>query len=337
MLNKNIYIMYPVGNYGNYLHWILNISEANSAQFTTANPQNLNCPVSLLPNSVTTNDLFIQRPPLMNITSFVAWLVKNKPTNKLVNPIETHDMFFLRSQAALALISQFDTGAVFINIYIDNDADSVKFVAINNFYNSPHFKDAIDLFQNLSPYYSFTNLQENSAINLQDRNNLVHTWKNLASVNTEPIDMNMIENFANFKQQWFNNRIYHNQYEMQSDVWQMPDYNQLSTNVYQIKLRDIFAADFVDKLETKIQSTSVGNFDFSYAKSFHNGFVNSQTHLQWFTDIDQFRQTKVASPYLLSTNFLQAMLVDEMINHWLSPSIDWENYSTEDLVKIISG
>lgn len=294
MLRKNVYLLYPAGYTGNYINWIINVSDKHLAEHAVKDP---------ITQAGNTHG-HIRIPTHQNFNKTMTWMLYNQPKEKKIYPInviESSKDYPVKAAYAVQNILRFDSDPVIINIHDNNDLDIRKFAAINMVTKWSVYLQVQALWHN--DYNPLVDPDENKAIDW-----LADNWKT-AIVNNPPLNRDEVNWHLQKQNRWFELR--HNQapWEVTQDQYLLP--HAIPDSVYDISVKDITQHDFIYKIADILEHNNVADFNFEHVHNFHSTFVEKQPNLVWFDDIDFFRKTGTASPWLLSHRLTRAFLLEE--------------------------
>jgi len=130
--------------------------------------------------------------------------------------------------------------------------------------------------------------------------------------------------------QWYNLRNKNNPHEVNEEQFAKPS-NPVDY-YHHLDLSEIYKETFIDKLSSIVKDKNAGDFDFEYAKSFHNNYIEAQQHLRFIDEINEFKKTKVLTAYLDSHPLIQAIVIKEIFDQLPT---DWETKTLQEIVKAL--
>lgn len=329
MFNRNLYFLYPAGYMGTYLSWVLHKSEVSSADTTINWPINTVADPNSKEGGFGTAHLHIKSPTHLGFDHMIRWILFNKPQNPQIFTMSccryTNSDYRKRPEFAIQYMSRFDPLASFVNIHADDDMDSIKFGCLNTLSKWPIYFKATGVWLD----FGFDSAKDDTVIDLSIRNFFIKNWKDKFPTNAKTANREEVKINLDNGQKFFDVRHSNNPIEVPESQYLVPTIDDVWKNVHEFTLKDIMSDNFIDLVETRLGHT--GTYDFTYAKKFHPTYVEHQVNLQWFKDINAFRESGVLTDYLLKTNLAQAFVVEELD---IPAGYDWESRSTEELVKL---
>lgn len=321
-MNKNIFFLFPPGYSGNYLQWIINISEESKKHVTVKNP--------LLPNG--TSHAFVRRPTHMGVFNILNWIIKNNPQSPQTFVVYTNaakDTWIDHpAHAAYRLLKSYPTG-LFVNIYASTE-DDVKVGTLNSYTKWTTWMYDKTAFSSLQPLTFDWEGGKNHIISINDRNWLVENWRSFFAVNNQPFDwQELTYNIDGFKR-WYSVRK-----ELEPDETDAEQFNNFDVfpfdNILDISLSEIYNSNFLKQssFTSWVESHDVGRFNWEYAKSYHQAYLDAQDNLQWYSHIEAMRNHKVVSKWLIQHSLGQAFVLDEVKNQLKE---NWQQKPTEQIL-----
>jgi hypothetical protein len=294
MLKKNVYITYPAGYMGTYLNWMIHASEQDLAKETVVDPV----------TEVSNAHRHIKFPTHLSWAKALTWIAYNKPTKNLVYALNArkHKDYHLTPEYAIQNIMRMDENPVFINCHDEDDADTVKFGALNMFTKWPTFLSAIGVWHN--EYNPATDSDSKQA-----RNWLIDNWQKESPGNSK-INPDIILYNLKGHRDWFDIRKKTAPLEMTTEQYLIPD--GLPEHLYNVSIKDIIQKDFPRQFEDLVKSADLGDFNFDHCKAYHETFLSKQTNIKWFEAVEKFRTTKTVDPWFYDNALSQAFLLLEI-------------------------
>lgn len=304
--------MFPPGYMGNYLNWIINVSEVDTSRSTTKSP--------LTQNGNTHNHL--RFPTHIGIDDIMVWMVYKKPIQKQVYVLNIAE----GSQArTVTTIFRMDPDAVIINLHDDNNEYIKKLGALNMTYTWPTFLDVMMMSSNNSRYKYNPFDDANTDLALVW---LVHNWEEYFRFNYK-IDKVEVMNIFDSKTTWFNIREKTGNGEITTDHYNL--FNKFPDHCYDICIMDIVTNNFIPMFTTILERAKCGNFNFSYALNYHNTYINNRPNKEWFSMIDKFNRTKIVDPWFNKHILRKAFIIHEFIKLDIAPD-NWELTTYDDII-----
>jgi hypothetical protein len=325
MLKKNIYLLYPPGSSGTYIHWCIHKSEKDLSNDTIDNP--LNTKDNSTYGGVGTAHLHTRIPTHQSIHHHLCWMTYNQPKDKKVFLINCHNVpnsfQVSRPEMAISSIMASDPDPVIVVIHDNNDPDNKKYGALNNLTKWPIFFKANQAIEEKFNFDSF-----NCKDSIDARNLFVNRFAEIFP-SLSGLDFDTLGKRLNWYKEWYEVRNQHNGHEVNEDTYVLPKLH--IPNLYHICLTDIVNDKFLIWFNNFVNSIDAGNFDTSYVTKFHSTYVNAQPHLQWFEEIEKFRKTFQLTEYLESHSLLHAFVIME-VKPYLPDGYNWEKESIKDIV-----
>lgn len=322
-MHKNIFFLFPPGYSGNYLQWIINISEASKTEFTVKNP--------LLPNG--TSHAFIRKPTHMGLFNILTWIVKNQPTapQTYVVYANTGPSWSDHPAHAAYRILKCYPDALIVNIHAAND-DEAKVAALNSYTKwTTWIYDQVAT----APVQEHTFDWEggkNGIISIGDRNWLFDNWRKFFTINDQPFNWEELTyNIDGFKR-WY--KVREELEPAETDTEQFNNFETFPTdNIFDLSLGELYSPDFfkTTKFITWAESQHAGKFDWDYARSYHQTYLDAQDNLRWFTDVAIMREQKSVSTWLLKHTLGQAFVLEEVTDQ-LAQVDSWREKPTEQVL-----
>jgi len=318
MFAADIFFLYPPGYSGNYLQWILNVSEKDLSADTIRDP--------LLPDGTTHG--FVRKPTHIGLSRLVQWMLKNKPQQHktyIVNAFQNPTAWIQQAPYAASFLLHAFPDCNLVNIYADTD-DEVKYGALNCYTKWPTFFDANKFCQN----YEFDVWGATGQPTLTDRNHFYNNWRKDFPVNRKAFNEEFAYN-VRVTQEWYTSRNNLQPWEVNEEEYvhyAIPPVEKiLHVSLAEI-LKDTFLTDtFIPWAESR----NIGTFDWAHAVNYHSTYVQAQKNSAWFTSISQFRNSKIVDDFLLSNSLSQAFLLEELGSD-LADIIGWEGMTTEQIL-----
>jgi hypothetical protein len=323
-MNKNIFFIFPPGYSGNYLQWICNVSEASKTEFTVKDP--------LLPNG--TSHGFVRRPTHTGVFNILNWIIKNQPTSPqtyiLFANISKQSWIDHPAHAAYRLLKSYPNGLI-VNIYANSNDEAIV-GALNSYTKwTTWMHDQTAFGPSRTPAFDWEG-GKNNIISLDDRNWLFENWRTFFSLNDQPFNWGELTyNIEGFRQ-WY--KVRKELEPAETDADQFNNFETFPTNnIIDVKLGDIYNQHFFENTElfSWLDTQHAGEFDWNYAKQYHQKYIAAQDNLRWFTDINVMRNHKQVSKWLLKHSFGQALVLEEIAEH-LDQVEQWQSNTTENIL-----
>lgn len=326
-MNKNVFFLFPAGYSGNYLQWIINISEESKKEFTVKNP--------LLSNGTT--HAFVRKPTHMGVFNILNWIIKNQPSSPqtfiLYANADKDAWIDHPAHSAYRLLKSYPDG-LFVNIYASTD-DEVKVGALNSYTKwTTWMYDQTSFGSDQTPKFDWEG-GKNGIVSIADRNWLVENWRTFFTINNQAFNWDELKYNIDGFRRWYKGRK-----EMEPAETDSQQFNSFETfptdNILDVTLGDIYSRDFFDntQLFSWLDSQHAGKFDWEYAKSYHQTYLDAQDNLRWFTDIANMRQHQLVSTWLLKHTLGQAFVLEE-VKDQLDQIQDWHQKTTQQILGIL--
>lgn len=325
MFHKNIYILYPPGYSGSYINWCISKSEVDLSKITVDDP--LNTSANNKYGGVGTSHLHHRIPTHAGLKELAIWLILNKPVEKkifIVNARNDH-----KFQETIQWILAFDRDPIIIQITA-TDLHTQAIGNLNCVTKWPIYFDVI----NITKKYNLSFPCENT---IDVRNKFVVHYEEIFAY-SYPLEYEkpssklydfryLVDDYRH----WYETRHAHNPHEVNSELYVEPYHTP--RHYYAIDLKKIYQLDFINLLETIMEETNAGTFDFSYVKNYHPTYVNAQPHLQFLDEIKEFSKTKVLTEYLCSHPLIQAYVIMDLLPNL--PDRNWLDQTLQEIVKAL--
>ena len=315
--------MFPPGYSGNYLQWIINISEESKKELTINNP--------LLPNGTT--HAFVRKPTHMGLLTILPWIIKNTPSCPQTYVVYANTGSNSNEHPAFAAFNILKSypDALIVNIHTKTD-DVTKVGALNGYTKWTTWIYDTMAFDPAQKYEFDWEGGKNGIISISDRNWLLEHWRKFFVINDQPF---------NWKEQKYNIEGFKNWLKVrkelepnESDSEQFNNFEPFPfKNIFDIGLDKIYSPDFFEntKFTRWIDSQNVGKFDWEYAKGYHQTYLDAQDNLQWFSDIGNMREHRLVSKWLLKHTLGQAFVLEE-VKDQLAQVQGWQEKHTEEIL-----
>lgn len=323
MLSNDIFFLYPPGYCGNYLQWIINISEKDSHAKTIKDP--------LLPDSTTHG--FVRRPTHINIMHTLVWLSRNAPVAPQTfivncfdrgNDWQTHAAW----SAVTAMRARHNPRCVNISAELH---DEIIIGALNCYTKWPTFL-LCDRNYNPPDWHQFDiwGGLPGAAISIPDRNFLYDHWDKRFPINPT-FNWYEFEDQVKLVHGWYTARNTHQPWEVNEKEYVVFD-TVPRQFIHEVKLSDILSHDFLDRCFIPwIESQNIGEFDWDHAQGYHRRYIAAQKNLQWSVSANAMRNFKQVDVFLQSNSFLQALTLREC-----GPELDFvKDWRSKDLSDIL--
>lgn len=325
MLTKNVYILYPAGYSGSYIHWAINITDYNNSQFTIKDP--INSSDSKKFGGIGTSHLHTRIPSHQGLMETLHWKIVNKDNDTKIYLINIHPD---RDNAKIIKeLMMSDPTGIFINIHDNSDFLIQSYGFINCVIKWPSFL-YVTAFNNFKLHEQF------DIFNCKDdiifRNYCVENMNILC--NNPPIDFLQLTEYLKRRKEWFNRRSSLQYHEINENYY-ITNY-EIENRIFELSCYDIVTDKFPNILKNIfLESNLSNNFDFDYLENFHYNYIKSQKNLQWFESFNKWQRDGVIDDYLNSHSIIAAILINFMIheNKTLT-TINWKKLSLDNLNKI---
>ena len=324
MLTKNIYILYPPGYFGTYIHWCISKSEKDLAEITVDDP--LNKADSTTFGGKGTAHLHSRVPTHQSLHAHLIWVAYNKPAEKKIYLINAKNYDNERlgdtPEWAISSIIRADPDPVIIFINDGGSMDARKFGALNTITKWPIFYKANQLIERNYQFDSF-----NCKDSIEYRNKFVEKFSAILPYSTH-LNPNKLGSLIEEYTTWYNVRSGHNGHEVNEETYVPPTSDM--PNLFIMSLAEISSPQFPTWFDQFINKINAGSFNTDYIKEFHQNYIDAQDNLQWFTEIQEFRKNFQLTDYLKSHSLIQAFVIMEVLH--LLKDYDWKSKSIDEIV-----
>lgn len=264
MLNKNLYLIWPTGYYGTYLHWIIKKSNPKSANSTVDTPF----------TTEGSSHAHHKIPTHMSIEAHLVDLIKNRhptgtiyPIGLVTNITYASNNFNWRKtfENVLFWIFRLEQEPVIINIYNENNVYHNKLAAINMFHKE-HYE--IEHYSNNDGYYVYRD--ENK---IRARNYLFKNWQTYYPYHIKQVTVDTLDLFKKTNNENVELRRKWEGYEYDADLHLV---TATGRYFYNIKISDFLEQDFIDKIELILRDSNLADFDFTHARNTHTEYLSRQ-------------------------------------------------------------
>lgn len=321
MLTKNIYILYPAGYGGAYIHWCVSKSEKDSASTTVDDP--LNKEDSLTYGGAGTAHLHVRIPTHQNIRSHMFWMIYNQPKDKKIYLVNVFNGGNSSPEAAINDILQFDPAPVFIAITSGGYTDIQKFGGINTITKWPIFFKANQYIEKKFGFDSF-----NCKDSIEARNIFVEKFYEIFP-QFYRIHKDVLAEKIEWYRNWYAVRGTFNGHEVNGETYVLPV--NASPKIYSLTVKEAMSPEFIPWFNNFVNEIDAGEFNTEFVTKYHPTYVDAQDNVQWFTEIDKFRQTFELTDFLRSHSLIQAFVIMEVLP-LLPTNYNWKDKSIDQIV-----
>lgn len=325
MLTKNIYILYPPGYSGSYIHWAISKSDVDLTNLTVDDPLNKHANEKF--GGAGTAHLHTRIPTHQDSLRHLIWVALNRPTENKIYLINCHkyaDSPDKRSvEDAIKSILQLDPNPVFIIIHDTDDMDVRKYGSLNTITKWPIFFKAN---QQIAIEHQFDSF--NCKDSIDARNLFVNRYEYIFPYSS-PLNMKKMERKMRWYKQWYTVRNTFNGHEVNEDTYLLP--KETLEHVYSISVRDIVSDKFLAWFENFTAMSQSSNYNTSYVNSYHSNYVDAQDNFKWFAEIVEFRKTYQLTDFLRSHSLIQAFIIME-VKHLLPPEYNWQSKTIDEII-----
>lgn len=304
MLTNDIFFLYPPGYCGNYLQWIINVSEKDRSQNVILDP--------LLPDSTTHG--YVRKPTHLGPMHVLVWLARNGPISPqtfVVNCHNTGDSWTEHPGYAAHLFMRVRSNPRCISISAV-DPDDIYLGALNCYTKWSVWFKANSIW-NKSNFYNFDidGGQDPCVPDISDRNWLYDNWRTKFPINKEfawdEFEFGMRKNRA-----WYNVRNLYTPEEVNASEYNV--YEFIPTNlIKEIRLGDLLSHGFLERTFIPwIEQQNIGDFNWEHAIAYHDTYLAAQKNLQWLNSINAMRQYKYVDKFLQKHSLVQALVLDDL-------------------------
>jgi hypothetical protein len=260
----------------------------------------------------------------------LSWVLYNRPEHPLIYLINARDLSGAvgnrqgSSEEVIMQVLNYDPDPVFIHIHDGNDIEWRRVANINCIKKWPVFFRSDQKIEKIFKFDCFD-------IENTHTRNIFAMYRQKIFPYHGFIEKNFLSERLEWYRQWYEIRHAHSPHEVNGSTYIVP--GQKKINLYQLHLKDIMGQGLFDVLEQAVTDSECGDFDFQYARGFHDNYVKSQTNLEWFDIIKEFKKQSIHEKIFSSTMY-QSLLLEEMIPQLEQSKIDWKNLSTQQCVEL---
>lgn len=327
MLSKNIYLLYPPGSSGSYIHWCINKSEIDSANNTINDP--INKEVSDAFGGVGTAHLHTRIPTHQSIHQHLLWMTYNQPKEKKIFLLNCHNVpnsfDVSRPDVAIRSILGSDPDPVIVMINDNDVLDDRKYGSLNTITKWPVFFKANQIIEKRFGFDSF-----NCKDSIEARNIFAESYYEIFPFLND-LNQDKLTESLEWYEEWYRVRNHHNGHEVNDETY-IPPKMEID-HLYYISLTDIVSNRFPAWFDEFVSKINAGTFDTKFVKDHHQTYIDAQVNLQWFTEIEQFRKTYKLTDFLRSHALLQAFVIME-IKHLLPAVYKWKEMPIDHIVYV---
>lgn len=325
MLTKNIYILYPAGYGGSYIHWAINISDIDLFQNTIKNPLNLSNSKKF--GGIGTAHLHTRIPTHQGLYETLHWKIYNKHNDNRIFLVNIHPD---RDNAKIIKeLMMSDPTGVFINIHDEANFLIRSYGFINQVIKWPEFL-------HVSRFNGFT-LHENFDIfncskDIIFRNYCVLNMNILCD--NPPIDFLILTSYLNRRKEWFKKRNESQPHEVNKNYY--VDNYEIKNRIFELNCHDISTDKFPKILKRIMQESCISdNFNLEYIEEFHPNYVGKQANLQWFKSFENWEKTGEIDDFLQSHSIIESIIIEFILaNDERLTKMPWKNMPLTNLNKI---
>jgi len=323
MLNRDLWMIWPTGYYGSYIHWLISKSEVDLSEKTLDSP--------FFSNG--SSHAHIKNPPHHTIEFALQCMLRNRYPKGTIYPLGVKSNVTFNSannnwmksfDNTVFWILRIDHEPVILNIHNDENLYQTKLAAVN-VYNKENW--IVDEFNNNNNYNPF--VDKNT---LNARNYVTKNWKSLYPYQNKKVTVDMIKNFRDSYNIGNKIRHFHEGHEYNlEDNW----IYATGKHIYNISLTDILNKDFIKNiLSTIMADANIGNFDWDKTNDVHAEFISrQQPYIQIANDLYTQARNLVYHKNLDDNILYSGLAIDTLLElHGHLPN-NWQELSLQQIVK----
>jgi hypothetical protein len=323
MLNRNLWMIWPTGYYGSYVHWLICKCEKDLSKNTVDSP--------FFNNG--SSHAHIKNPPHHTIEFQIQSILRNRyPTgtiypigvksNVTFNSANNNWMKSFENTIFWILRTEIDD-PVIINIHNHDNIYQTKLAAIN-VYHKEHW--IVTEFPDDSGYKPFSDSNT-----LRARNYLVDTWKSFYPYQNKQLS---VETIDQFRDAYNNGNLLRHQIESyeynKADNW----ISATGKHLYNIKLDEILSDNFIDILSSIMDDAQIGDFDWKKCGNIHEEFLERQkNYIQIANNLYVQAQDLIYYPDLDDNILYSALAIDTLHEQNGYLPDDWQLLSLRQIVE----
>jgi len=323
MLNRNLWMIWPTGYYGSYIHWLICKCEKDLSATTVDSP--------FFDNG--SAHAHIKNPPHHTIEYQIQSILRNRYPNGTIYPVGVKSNVTFNS-ANNNWMKSFDNtifwilrserdDPVIINIHNHDNIYQTKLAAIN-VYHKEHW--IVTEFPDDSGYKPFSD----SNI-LRARNYLVDKWKSFYPYQNKQLSVETVEQYREVYNS--GNLLRH---KLESYEYNIADNWIAATgkHLYNIRLDEILCDTFIEKLADIMDKAAIGEFDWSKCDDIHREFLaRQQPHIQITNDLYMQARDLIYRHSLDDNILYSALAIDTLLEEKGYLPDDWQILPLQRIVE----
>lgn len=321
MLNRNLWMIWPTGYYGSYIHWLISRAEKDLKKNTVDSP--------FFSNG--SSHAHIKNPPHQTIENLIQARIRNNYPDGTIYPIGIRsNVSYTGSQPnwmksfenSFFWTLRLEHEPVLINIYNGSNEYYTK-LAVINMYNKENW--VVESYPDENDYYCF---KDTDAI--KARNYLVKNWKTVYPWHDKQATVETVNLYREPENAAIQTRYKNESWEYnRDDNWIYATGRYL----YNIKLEEILNVDFISRLENILVDCEIGDFDFSDIKTVHTEFLSRQkTYIDITSSLYVQADTLQYNPELSKNILYEALAIDALMEKNILPD-DWQILTLKEIVE----
>jgi len=324
MLNRNLWMIWPTGYYGSYIHWLISRAEQDLSKNTIDNPFFNNGSAHA----------HIKNPPHQTIEFQIQAMLRNRYPTGTIYPIGIRSNVSYNSdnhnwmksfENTFFWIMRIENEPVIINLYNGGNDYHTKLAAIN-VYHKEHW--IIETVPDSNGYYPFKDNDK-----LFARNYLVENWKHIYPWHNEQLSTNTVDLYREAMNKSLQLRHEKEGWEYnKEDNW----IHASGKYLYNIEISTVLQPNFIDILADIMSHCAIGNFDWDAVRHIHSEFINKQ---QPFVSIanNLYTQCKnlVYNPILDNNILYAALAIDTLKEEYELPE-SWHLLTLKEIIESLN-
>ena len=314
--------MYPPGSGGTFINWAINASDIDTSPTTTTDPVNKN-PIEKKYGGQGTAHLHAKVSPHQGLIQQMCWMIYNKPTVKQVYAMNC-------TYEDIPIIREFDATGVYIVIHNNNDELQKSFARINSVIKWPaHLYTTLIKNSNLGVSVVHPNFDPfNCAYDREFRNWAIR-FPNRLMNDQQPVDDTVLRESINKAKRLYNARHSIVPHEVNEKYFNT-DF-EYKHRIFQIDLCTLFSDKFIPWFEQFMEKSKISsNYNINLVKKVRPDYISSQPTLQWFTSIENWKNTGKFDNFITSHSIIEAEAIRYML--YLKPEVYSSNDSNWDVL-----
>jgi hypothetical protein len=323
MLNRNLWMIWPTGYYGSYIHWLISKCEKDLSHKTVDSP--------FFKNG--SSHAHIKNPPHHTIEFQIQSILRNRYPVGTIYPIGVKSNVTFNSannnwmksfeNTLFWILRMEQDDPVIINIHNYDNIYQTKLAAVNVFHKEHWIVTEFPDDNGYKPYDD-TNI-------LNARNYLVHDWKSIYPYQNKKLSIDTINQFC---EAYNNGNLLRNKHE--SHEYNMKD-NWISASgkhLYNISLDQILDNNFIEKLSDIMNDAQIGDFDWTKCENIHTEFLErQQPFIQIANDLYTAARDLIYKPHLDDNILYSALAIDTLYEQHNHLPKNWQSLTLQQIVE----